>query len=259
MLTYIESSKRYLDLCIESIKNLNYQKEKLEVILVARNSYKPEYEGVKTVTPLSNDFYPAEGYNFGVSNTNPASRYLFMLNDDVMLTKNSLTNLVTRCRESNDQFMINPISPCDNEISYGLIFGYTKNGEFKQLHERQYRYEDLETDFKEMMAADSIYPPGIVKQPFLCMYATIIPRSIYEKVGPWDEQFKTGQDDLDYSLRAQQHGIGSISALDALVWHFGGVSAESTLNLEIRRENVRYFKSKWGIMPPGIPESFIQD
>src|SRR4051812_7505045 len=257
VITYLYQNKHYLDLCMRSIANLEYDKDKLDVIIVSQVSYLPEYENARTVCPHEGQFYPAEAINYGVKVSDPTSKFFLILNDDVILTRNSLRNLVDAVGDKNA--IANGISPCDQGLAYNLMFGFVdKNGHFAQMQGRAYKYDDLKDDFDELMMAESVYPPGLVRQPFLCIYATLIPRTVFEIVGTWDEKFKTGQDDLDFSLRCHQKGIDTVSILNALIWHFGGVSVESTLNMDIRIENIKYFKSKWNFLPPGIPQSFIE-
>jgi GT2 family glycosyltransferase len=253
--TWLESSRRYLDLCVESVRRLNYDHSKLEILIVGRKSYKPYYPKVETIAPDSDSFYPAHAINFGFKKASKDSEFIFILNDDVILTKDCLSKLLAQV--SNNKCLANPISPCDNGYGYHLLFGVEKDGQFHFLSKNQYRLEELKGQVEEMMNAQSLYPPGIIMQRFLCIYATLIPRSCFEEVGEWDENFKIGQDDLDYSLRAQAKGYQTISVLDALAWHFGGVSVESSLNQEMRKDNVRYFIKKWGFAPPGLPQSFL--
>lgn len=254
--TWAPEQKRYLDLCVESVKNLNFPQDQLDITIIGRKGYMPEYEGIHTKRPDEDGhFYPARGINYGMLAANPRSKYFLILNDDVILTKNSLANLVSAV--GDHKIMANGISPCDNGIAYNLLFGFQKDNEFIGMSTKQYRYDDLKGYFKELMNAESIYPQGIVRQGFLCIYATLIPRIAYEAIGDWDENFKTGQDDLDYSMRAHQKGFDTVSVLNSLIWHFSGVTVENTLNLKIRQDNVRYFRDKWGHMPPGIRESFL--
>ena len=254
--TWLESSKKYLDLCIESVRNLNYDLDSLEVLIIGKKSYQPQYAGCKTIAPDSDQFYPAHGINFGMRHASPDSKYFFICNDDVILTQNCLTRLVDFTREN--KILVNPTSPCDNGTACHLIFGfYNQKKQFVQMPHTSYTYEQLAPVAIDLMNAESLYPAGLVRQYFLCIYATLIPRIAYEAIGEWDEGFKTGQDDLDYSLRAKEKGFECVTCLDALVWHFSGVTVEKTLNPQMRRDNIMYFKNKWNFWPPGInQESF---
>lgn len=190
--------------------------------------------------------YP-EAVNFGVKQASE-NKYLFIMNDDVILTKDCLPNLITGIGDS--QLIINPTSNCDNFSMYNIIMGYEKNGQFETVNKRFYRYEEWEGIQDNLINARSVYPPGIISRPFVCLYATLIPRKVWNIVGELDPNYKTGQDDVDYCKRAAQKGIYSGVALSSIAWHFGGVTADLALDKETRIENVEYYKKKWGEFPP---------
>jgi hypothetical protein len=80
--------------------------------------------------------------------------------------------------------------------------GFFKAGNFHFFKDKFYTYEQCEPHFEDMMNADSMYPEGYVNMPYLCSYATLISRECLDRVGLYDENFKTGQDDVDYCYRA---------------------------------------------------------
>lgn len=245
--TYLEETKPYLDLCIKSIENLDYPKEKLDVVLVGRKGYAPEYPNVITVAPPQEKFHNPVGVNYGISKAHPDSEHFLMINDDTILTKNSVKNMVQYA--SGHDCLIQPISPCDNYSMYHLIFPFRHEDKTMTLVDRFHRYKDLEPYFDALMNTDSVYPPGAFPQPHLCMFATLIPRKVWEKVGGFDENFKTGQDDIDYCKRVKNAGFNLNLALDVLIWHFGGVSADKTMDQSLRQESIKYFYQKWKEVP----------
>ncbi len=240
---YLKANKRYLDLCVRSIKNLNYPADLLDVVVVTHRDYQPEYAGVKVIWPDKEKYWNSEGMNFGVAHSHPDSKFLLILNDDTMLTKNSLRNLVLTV--GDNLFCVNALSPCDNGIRYHLHFGFTHDGVRFQLPERAYEYEHLEKYFDSMLNSDSYYPAGLVSQDFLCIYATLIPRKVWEMVGEFDERFRTGPEDIDFSRRAKEKGVHLFSVLDALIWHFGGVTAKHTIDPAQRLANEEAYVAKW--------------
>ncbi len=252
------TTKPYLDLCIESIQNLNYPKDRLEVIIVChkvnRTSY--VYDNVKVIYPIEDQFYNPRGLNFGMRNAAEDSDFYFMLNDDVILAKDCLVNLLSAA--GDNPVILNPISPCDNEWLYGLAFGFEHNGEFVHMSKRFYRLPEVEGKTTSMMNAPSLYPRGIFRVDHLCMFCTLIPKKVWLAVGEFDENFKTGQDDIDFCLRARQKGVIMAVALDALAWHFGGVTADNSISVEKRKENLRYFKAKWGFLPDGVTDADVE-
>ena len=240
--TYLEESKPYLDACIESVLGLNYPQHLIDVILVGRKSYKPEYLGVETIAPDSDDFGNSEGMNYGAKNAGDPDFYLF-LNDDVILTRDSLRNLVASA--GNESVILGPISNCDQGIKYFLFTGN------KPLpNQLRFKPETHAEAAKELMEVQSVYPPGIILQKHLYFYAVLIPAHVWARVGEFGEQYSTGPDDLDYSRRAQQQGIPLGICLDALIFHCSGTTADLTLTPEKRAANAKAWEQTWGDKQP---------
>lgn len=249
--TWLEKNSHYLDAAIESIYRLDYPRELLDIVLVGKKSYKPIYPGVQTVAPDSDKFGNAEGVNFGVKHCHPDSEYLLLLNDDVILTKNCLSNMINA---SQGQSIVNATSPCDNRSAYFLQFGFVHQEQALRIDGSSFRYDDLKPYLSSLMSAQSLYPAGVILQDTLCMFATLVPRQVWNKLGPLDEAFKTGPDDIDYSIRARKHRVPLLIALDALIWHFGGVTSSETLTDAKRVENVEAFRLKHGHLPKFVTE-----
>ncbi len=258
--TFIEKNKHYLDQAIESIHRVDY--DNLQIILVGKKSYKPYYEGVLTVAPDSDEFPNSAGINFGVKYVDQDAKYIFIMNDDAILTKNSLKNLVRDV--GDDKAIANALSPCDNYLVYRFPMGFKKDGRDVILADRFYTYDQLKENFNEMMEAKSYFEMDHLKSGhivinWLCLYASLFPKKCFDDVGPWDENYQTGQDDLDFCIRAKQHGYEFRMVLDSLIWHFGGVSAATTTNFSRRIKNIEYFKNKWGFWPVGMTDEYVQD
>lgn len=234
--TYLEQNQKYLDECLKSIKNLNYPKELLEIVIVSSGEYTPNSHGYRNIHKQNQTHYPS-AVNIGIASLETAE-YFFILNDDVILSKNSLINLVSSALKYPSAIM-QPMSTCDNWWRY--IFAMPLG-----LNNRFYRYEDLVGRFDEIQNIESKRDGHIIAD-WVPLYATLISRRIWETVGCLDDNFKTGQDDLDYGFRAKAKGIVCLIDLSAFALHFGGVTADIALTKEIRDENVTYFEGKWQI------------
>lgn len=244
--TYLKENERYLKLAIDSIVNQSYTN--YELIVVSSGEHTPEVpHWVKHLHHNDRHHYP-EAINSGVKLADPNSKYYLIINDDVIITKNAIKNMVDVAQDND--IIINPISNCDNHAKYNLIFGYHKNGNFTPLPNRFYRFDDTKNDHDYMMNAESIYPPGFISQDFVAFYATLFPKKTWDKLGGLDPEFKTGADDVDCSYRARDLKIPCGFALNSLIWHFGGTTADLALTPEIRRQNIEYFAKKWGRLPP---------
>lgn len=230
---YLDKSKPYLDECIRSIDALEFPREMLEVIVVGRAGYTPEYPNVRTIAPPEPSFYNARGINYGVEHS--SGEYLFILNDDVILTRLSLLNLLGHMTRHQELGLVMPIGN-DQQMRYHIPLSVMG----------PYRLENVSRENRSAMTlAHSPHRAALMFHNTLCLYAALMRRELFAKVGPFDDS-RQGQDDIDYSLRVRQAGYLNAIATDAIVWHAGGVSADLTMNAISREESLRSFNEKWG-------------
>lgn len=237
--SYFEKSKAYLELCLKSVRNLAYPKDAIEIIVVGRKDYLPRFEGVKTVSPNEVKFWPPVGLNYGIMKA--TGEYIFVLNDDTICTRNSLSNLVYTLENNPQVGLVMPISN-DQQSRYMADVG---------ISARPYKLGELEPRASELMDHWSQYAPALSYHQTLCIYAFLMKRSVYFDVGPFDEKL-IGQDDIDYTLRIGQKGYLNAIAYHAIVYHFGGVSADQTFSAETREKSMQLFNDKWvsALHPP---------
>lgn len=241
--TYLESNQKYLDLLIKSIRNLDFDKNELEVIIVSSGEYKPNtYEFKNVHSPFRLHFPSA--INLGVEHASGDN--LLIVNDDVILTQHCLNAFYQF--GSDREIILGPISNCDNYFKYHLPFLYTHNNQYMSVDKRFYRYDDWPHP-EDMMNAHPLCGPGVWFQEYICFYTVFMSKKVWNKLGPLDHEYKTGQDDLDYCKRAKLEKIPVGIVSNALVWHFGGVASSQTLTTEERKFNIdKYFK-KWNELP----------
>ncbi len=244
--SYSEDSKPYLDLCIRAIKNQDYDPTLLDIVLSTPLGYAPQYEGIKTVHHPDPKRAFAEAVNYGVQMSDPESKYIMLLSDDTVITKDALTNLVLLCSSNSDELILNATSNCDNGWKYLFNFMLEKGNDQFLVTQRYFKMVDIVGYEEAMMNAQSLYlKAGILLADTLCFYATLIPKKIWNDIGPLDEQFKTGYEDSDYSHRAKIKGYQLGIAINALIWHFGGIATQTCLTDEITAENKLKFNTKW--------------
>ena len=246
VVTYLESNQKYLDLCLKSILNLNYPKECIDVLVVSSGAYEPTTMGFRAMHSDERLHYPS-GVNYGVKHLDKDSKHILLLNDDVILHKDCLLNMVRVAGEH--EVIINPVSNCDQDWAFRFPIGFVRNGVYTDLPKRFYRYEDTAHIAEHIMNDMYIRPTGIIFRKFICFYCTLIPRKVWDKVGGLDDKFLTGCDDLDYSLRCKQYNIPAVIEESAFCLHHGGTTADQTLTTDIRNYNEKYFFEKWGKWP----------
>ncbi len=175
----------------------------------------------------------------------PDIEHIALVNDDTILTKESLKRLVAK---TLDQPTV--VQPISNDGGPPSKFPFQQYREEMLIH--QDRMMNMDSPFVD-------YSPQILPLEFACMFFTLIPRVIYEAVGGIDINYHSGQDDIDMCLRIRIAGYPIVLALDSLVWHASGVSADSTVDYKTRKENIVYFKNKWGKYPPGMNDETIKN
>ncbi len=224
--SYCTESAKYLDLCIKSIRNLSY--DNLEVIIVGRPDYLPVYAGCKTISPPEESFLNGRGINYGVENSR--GEYLLILNDDTVLTKDCILPLLEHAKFAN-------VMPISND----------QQGRYSFPMKAPSSFEEVSDNLDAWINSNSPYPPGVLVSDTLCLYAHMISRDVWNRVGPMDDN--AGLIDIDWCLRARQAGYLNIITLSAYVIHFGGSSVSITLDGPKRLKQKEQFKAKWGWNP----------
>lgn len=229
---YLEQSKPYLDLCLDSIASLSYPEDLLQIIIVS-----PYLAGLGTAytvinAPSKNN---AHALNIGASHVHKDSQYLLFCNDDVIFTKKSLTQLIANSQSMGDHGVFMPIGN-DQQMRYILPIPGSPAGPWRIGQEG--------IDIGYLKYWNSPYQTGMILCESLCLYAVLVPRPVWELVGEYDE--RGWQDDIDYTKRVRQAGLVNAICLSALVYHAGGVSADVTLNAKARAESIAIHQEKWG-------------
>ncbi len=228
---YLPASKAYLDLCVQSIWNLDYPKELLETIIVAPESYHPMYEGALTISPPEPTYGCPRGLNFGIAQA--SNEILLVLNDDVILTKDCLKPLLNYM--SIEKLGI--LMPIGNDMQMRYWMPLAVSG--------PYRLENLGESAKELMNAPwKMQTPMLMLHDTLCIYAYMIRKSVHDEIGGFDESL-ISSDDIDFCFRLRHKGYLNAIALDSLVWHAGGASADTTFTPEMRVRGKELFDQKW--------------
>lgn len=237
---YLEQSRPYLDLCVKSLQNLNYPKDRLEIILVSPAWYKPEYDRVLNISPNLTTYNNAYALNFGASVITHDIQYILFTNDDCIFTKNSLVNLIASSQIIGDRGIFMPISN-DQQQRYMWPVPYIPSGSYRI---DQMAWDDM--TFSVLTNAGSPYQRGMIFCETLCLYAVLVPRPVWNLVGKYDEA--GWQDDIDYTRRVAKAGLVNAICMNSLVYHAGGVTADVTLGAldsKARAESLKSYNEKW--------------
>ena len=166
--------------------------------------------------------------------------YLVMLNNDTVVTRGWALSML-RHFQHNPQLGL--LGPATNHIG---------NESKVPVH-----YADLADMPAAARGWTLLHMGELYPMRTLAFFCVMISRSVFEKVGPMDENFGRGFfEDDDYCRRIEQIGLQMACADDVLVHHRLSASfakVKNTEREELFTRNKAYYESKWG---PWEPHSY---
>nr|WP_060788339.1 glycosyltransferase [Geobacillus zalihae] len=224
----------YTKQCIESITK--YTKEgSYEIIIVDNHStdgtveWLKQQNNIKAIFNNENLGFP-KGCNQGIEIA--TGENILLLNNDTIVTKNWLDNLLA-CLYSSDD--IGAVGPVTNSAAYYSTIPVNYMS-IDEMHQFAASYNVSDPDKWEER----------LKLIGFCM---LIKREAVDKVGLLDERFTPGNfEDDDYSVRLRKAGYRLMLCKDTFIHHYGSVSWKKDVNTygRILSENEKKFKEKWG-------------
>lgn len=225
---------QYTKECIDSLRKYT-ERGSYEIIIVDNAStdgtieWLKEQSDIQLIQNLSNIGF-TRGCNQGIEKAKGEN--ILLLNNDVVVTYNWLTNLLT-CLYSQDN--IGAVGPITNNASY-----YTAiPTQYKNIDEMNF----FSKSYNKM---DKSKWEQRLKLIGFCM---LIKAEVLKKVGPLDERFSPGNyEDDDISLRIVQNGYKLYLCRDTFVHHYGSISWREDVAAfsKILGINGEKFKTKWG-------------
>lgn len=176
----------------------------------------------------------AAGNNQGLAVARGA--YLVMLNNDTEVTQGWLPTLMNHLRRDAELGMVGPVTDnIGNEAKISL------------------RYRNREEMYRNARVHTLSHMGELLPMRTLAFFCVMIPRKVFERVGPLDESYGLGFfEDDDYCRRVEQAGWKIGCAEDVFVRHhlsasFGKLGKGRR---ELLERNRRVYEAKWG---PWIP------
>lgn len=161
----------------------------------------------------------AVAVNKGLRNAPDHTTHYLVFNDDAILSKYALANMVKIVGDS--EMILNPWSNCDK--------GWLHNDELYLGPDRSL-HPNMNIDQFNKKQIDQLFlygPSNYTDQKysgcnFCPLYCTLFSKGVLDKVGFLNEEFSNGGEDADFSYRARRLGIESYWTREAFVFHFGG-------------------------------------
>ncbi|MEE9464489.1 MAG: glycosyltransferase, partial [Candidatus Neomarinimicrobiota bacterium] len=243
--------------CLQSLRQTRFSGDQ-EIILVDNNSHDGTIEAVEEAFPeveiISNDrnlgFAPA--LNLGLEQA--SGEYILSLNPDTIVEEGTLQVLV-------DYLQANPEVGC---VGPKILNG---DGTFQSAAKRSFPRPWVA--FTKFIGLARLFPNSRLFARYNLTYLNpnttheveavsgscmCMPRKVLEVVGPMDEDFFLGGDDLDYCYRIRQAGFRVVYQPAAQIIHFKGVSRAVTPlhSLRLHFEAMATFTRKHRALSGGL-------
>jgi GT2 family glycosyltransferase len=241
VLTY--NNLNYTVACLNSLLGFcDYPNKEIIVVDNASTDETPSYllalrEQHPEITIVLNDNNTgfAAGNNIGLKSA--TGDYLVLLNNDTLVTPGWLLTMLRHLQMDS---------------SIGLIGPVTNNiGNEAKIDIRYSSYKDM---LSQSLAYTAAHMGKTIPLRTAAFFCVMMPRKVFEQVGPLDENFGRGFfEDDDYCRRIEELGLRIICAEDVFVHHQLSASFNRLGTAEkqaLFEQNKSYYESKWGTWVP---------
>jgi len=209
--------------CLESLRKITYPN--YDVVIVDNGS---EGEDVRILREKFGDYIHiiendrnygfAEGNNIGIRHTlrNSKSTYLLLLNNDMIVAPDFLTELVEVSESDAEIGIVGPkIYYYDFDGRNDVI--WYAGGKIQWWRQWVYRHiGENDDDLPQYQTITSV--------DWITGAAMMLKRCIIEELSLLNPRYFFGNEDVEYCLKARKHGFKTIYVPSAKVWHKIGVS-----------------------------------
>ena len=215
-------------------KDLKESRFEVVVVYSGTDVQNLQIEKVRFVKSLSSEF--AAKVNLGIKQSK--GKYIFLLNDDVVLGEGYIKTLVSFIIEDSL-----------SAVCHGLIFD--KDGNDVENAGAFLEPKGKILLIKNASNLNDSKAKGLI--PIYTATATLYDRNSFEKVGLFDESFGSYLEDVDWSIRAFKMGIKGAVVQDASCRHIGQATSAKMGNYKARMDAKNwwlivtkyYYRSFW--------------
>ena len=202
---------KYTRTCINSVLKSDYKN--IKIILVDNGSKSNQAEKLKRIFPQivliknKNNLGFSKANNQGIKFAlKKAAEYIFILNNDTVIDKKCLSTLIRYCKYNNFKGLVAP----------KILFHNTKI--IWSLGGRHQPFTTIPRLIGQGKHVDKI-KNDVIQPEFLTGCALLVHRSVFEKIGFFDEEFFAYHEDIDFSYRAKDGGFELLCLPESIVWH----------------------------------------
>ena len=231
VMTHLSENAHYLKACLDSLAAQSRAPDEVFVISSAESAPENVPEAFKIIWDKTLNTSSKKDV-FGISIAHPDTTHFWIISDDLVLSPNSLEALLEM--DPNGELIQSPMSNNDN----GALF-------FTRMP------VGPSSDFDEGLVDWTLtLPPTkpiLFFVPWIPFYCIMIPKRVWEHVGPLDERLDVRHNDQDYCYRARIGGVITAVNTGAFALHFGTKTLKKAHNDEEFDEATRVFNSKYNL------------
>lgn len=168
----------------------------------------------------------------------PDSTHVLLISDDVIVSSQCLSSLYQGFK--GREMIMNPLS---NSDSSSLYHAEIHVGDKLLTHDMDLEdFTDLE--LVRLRNKQGLEDKILVNFMTLSFYCTMIPKTVFQKVGALDPKLEYRHNDQDFCMRAAQMQIPSVVNFGAFAFHFGSRTLKH-FPISLRDEATQHFMTKW--------------
>jgi len=230
------NGKHLLDDCIQSIQNLNFPKNQMEIILIDNGSKDGSYEFIRNKYPqikiirLQKNYGFPEANNYGIKVAK--GKYIAMVNNDVVLDRNWIKFLIEKM-EKNKKIAA---------IGGKVLLWNEKNPAYN--HNNQILCSWVKINPITGLSYNFTYDLPYHKVDYLSGSAMLLRNSIFNKIGLFDKDYFAYYEETEIAARLIRIGKWVVYHPQAICWHkVSSTAMKIDLNFQpfmIERNRLRF-------------------
>ncbi len=220
--------------CLRSLDKISKNSFELEVVIIdngSRDVFKAEAKDYKNfplhIVRSEENLGFAGGQNLGIKYAlSKGADFVLVLNNDVMLDKEFLVNLLATFSQKNDCAVVCP------KIYFAKGYEFHKDRYKDDERGKVIWYAGGVMDWKNVIA----YHKGVDKvdkgqfnkvseTEFATGCCMMVKKDVFDSVGFFDEKYFLYYEDSDFSMRAKAKGINIYFQPESVIWHLNAGSA----------------------------------
>jgi len=146
------------------------------------------------------------------------AQYVVVMNNDTIVDRNAFLELVKTCKSYGDNAIVSgKILHYDDPNRLQYVGTYFKNK--RLLSETRYHRDEI----------DEGQCDDVAERDMIDDIMWMIPRSVYESIGLYDDSFFLYSEQADYALRAVDKGFKLVYTPTAKIWHKGSLTTGDSI------------------------------